>query len=372
MIRKLIYLIFRMLPIRKNRVLFIGYYGSQYGCNPKYISRSLTKKHNGKLDITWAFTEPDRHEVAGVRKVRYGSLSYLLALATAKVICTNYRMTTDFIKRYNQIYIQTWHSSLRLKKIEADTEASLPAHYIRMAKHDSAQTDFVIAGCNFSHNTFRNSFWYSGEILDFGTPRNDLLLAADTEYSNELKKNLGVSSDTKIVLYAPTFRKEKSTECYKLNFKRLTKALYEKYGGDWIVVLRLHPHLLNCELFKGLDNVVDATKYDDIQELLCMADVLVSDYSSLIFDFALTGRPVFLFATDLDSYIQNDRSLYFDLTELPFPVACDNEALAHAIQTMDDHSYAENITEFNKQVGSYEDGKASDRIADLILKQTIK
>lgn len=357
----------RLLPIRRNQVLFIGYYGAQYGCNPKYISQYLAAHTDpSRVKIIWALT-PKAHTIpAGLNSVRFGSPDYYIALATSRVIVTNYRMTSDFVKRRGQVYIQTWHSSLRLKKIEQDAADSLPQGYAAMARRDSAQTDYVIAGSQMSHDTFANAFWYSGPILDFGTPRNDLLIAPPAGLRDEVCHRLGIDPEKKIVMYAPTFRKGESTEPYKVDFKELTEALKERFGGDWTVVLRLHPHLSNCREFQGLENVVDATTYDDVQELLLAADALVSDYSSLMFDFAVTGRPVFLYASDLDDYVARERALYFRPDELPFPLARNNEHLQSVIRVFNDADYRRRVDSFLRSVGSFETGNASQQVSDLI------
>lgn len=367
-IRAILYRIFRYLPIKKRQVLFISYYGAQYGCNPKYISKYLVDHFRSEVDIIWAFNNPAAHKIEGVGKVKFASVRYLLALATSKVIITNYRMTTDFKKRNDQIYLQTWHSSMRLKKIEADTEDTLTTAYINMAKHDSKQTDFVIAGSGMSHNTFEKSFWYNGKILDIGTPRNDLLLNTDSSHQKNLKKSMGLDNDTKVVLYAPTFRKDKSLKYYNINIENLTHALKERFGGKWVVALRLHPHLINYKLFSNRQDVIDLTEYDDIQELLAVSDVLISDYSSLMFDFALTCRPIFLFASDASDYCKNDRALYFNFKDLPFPFAADNVQLGINIRNFEDRSYAKALSSFFASIETFENGEASKKISELILK----
>ena len=173
----------------------------------------------------------------------------------------------------------------------------------------------------------------------------------------------------RVVLYAPTFRKDKSTECYNLDFNRLREVLAEKFGGEWMVMLRLHPHLINCELFKEEDGIINVTRYDDIQELLMISDVLVTDYSSLMFDFAISGKPVFLYAVDVVDYSKNDRSLYFDVKELPFSVAIDNDQIAENIHGFDSADYQDRIKLFNSKVGSYETGTAAAEISKLIIEK---
>lgn len=358
---------FRFLPIKRNQILFISYYGAQYGCNPKYISEYLIKNHKDHISIVWALTNIKNGKPSNVKIVKYGSIKYLKALSTSRIICTNYRMTMDFKKRNSQTYIQTWHSSLRLKKIERDASDTLSKDYIRMAKHDSAQTDYVIAGCGNSRNTFETSFWYSGRILEYGTPRNDLLIHSPQGKINSIKDLLNIPIEKKIILYAPTFRKDKSLKPYQLDFNNVCKLLSNRFGGEWIVLLRLHPHLINEHLFCGIDNMLDVTNFNDIQELLLISDILVTDYSSLMFDFAISYKPVFLFATDIAEYSKHDRSFYFDIQRLPFPLANDNSELAENILSFDEDKYKSNLKYFYNSVGSFENGNASEKVSNLIM-----
>lgn len=367
MLRNLLYSIFRTFPIRKRRVLFISYYGKSYGCNPKYISEYLMTKRPNNADIYWAFINPEKYSELPIKKVRYSSIKYLYLLATSRVICTNYRMTLSFKKRRGQTYFQTWHSSLRLKMIEADTESSLPAYYIKMAKHDSAQTDYVVAGCEMSASTFSNSFWYNGKILRSGTPRNDLMFGSHPTYRNNVLNKLNIKENKHVILYAPTFREDKQLHYYDIDFKLLQEHLATRFGGDWIIVKRLHPHLSGKSVLKEY-NIVDATDYDDIQELLSIADVLITDYSSLMFDFAISSRPLFLYIKDLDEYCSKERKLYFKIEELPFPLARTNSELMHAIDHFSETEYVQKLSHFNKSVKTYENGTASKTIGDLIIK----
>lgn len=364
-VKSLAYSFFRLLPVKQNRVLFISYYGKSYGCNPKYISEYLADKYGNNLDICWALNDVGKYPALECRKVRYASLAYLYLLATARIVCTNYRMTADFCKRSSQVYFQTWHSSLRLKMIEADTEETLPQHYVDMARHDSAQTDYVIAGCEKSAGTFANSFWYSGRILPVGTPRNDLLLANNPAQRDMVKSELGVEADKRIALYAPTFREDKKLHYYDIDFDALRGSLSQRFGGEWVVVRRLHPHLSSLALSGGSD-IIEATDYDDIQELLLAADVLITDYSSLMFDFAVTGRPVFLYANDFENYCAKERKLYFHIEELPFPLAKTGEELKAAVENFSEESYHNQLERFNGSVGTYESGNASEKVGELM------
>lgn len=356
--------IFNCLPIRNNKIFLYSYYGSQYGCSPKYISEYLVKNYPDKYDLVWAFNDIEsKKEIRGIRKVKIMSLRYFYELCTSKVVITNFRSTKMFKKRKNQYYIQTWHSSLRLKQIEKDTEDTLPPHYVQMAKEDSKKLDLLLSGCKFSTDIFKRAFWYDGEILEHGTPRNDILFKNQNDLKNRIKDKLNVNRDKKIILYAPTFRKNNDLEIYNIDYSKIINKLKEKFGGEWIFLVKLHPHLISkSNQLVYRENVLDVTKYDDIQELLSITDVLISDYSSLMFDFALTKRPCFLYVPDLDEYIRNDRKLYFNINELPFISVKSNDELASEITNFDTIKYKEDLEKFLNNTGSFEEGKCCEKL----------
>lgn len=318
----------------------------------------------------WAFNDvKSKESIQGIRKVKIMSLKYFYELCTSKVIITNFRTTETFKKRNNQYYIQTWHSSLRLKQIEKDAEDTLPVHYIKMAKEDSKKLDLLISGCKFSTDIFKRAFWYDGEIFEHGTPRNDILVKSDSNLNGMVKEKLKIDKDKKIILYAPTFRKNNNLEIYNIDYSKIINKLKDKFGREWVFLVKLHPHLVSKsdELVYG-KYVLDVTKYDDIQELLSIADVLISDYSSLMFDFALTKKPCFLYVPDLDEYIENDRGLYFAINELPFISVKNNDELASEIANFDSDKYDKDLKSFSSKIGSFEIGKCSEELEKKISK----
>lgn len=362
---------FNCLPIKKNKIFLFSYYGSQYGCNPKYISEYIIKNYpNDKFDLVWAFNDiSSKEHIQGVRKVKIMTLKYFYELCTSKVIITNFRTVDMFKKRKNQYYIQTWHSSLRLKQIEKDAENSLPEHYIKMAKEDSKKCDLLLSGCKYSTDIFKRAFWYNGEIFEHGTPRNDLLAKVDEQYKANIKKKLNIANDAKLVLYAPTFRKNDDLEVYNLDYKEVLNSLKLKFGGDWRFCVKLHPHLISkSEQLNYGDDVLDLTKYDDIQELLAISDVLISDYSSLMFDFGLTKRPCFLYVPDLDEYTNQDRKLYFDIEQLPFINTKSSTDLITEIRSFDKEIYNKELNVFLDSIGSFENGDSCEKLVERISK----
>lgn len=363
-ILKFINEIIKMFPIKKNRCLIYSSYGANYGCSPKYVSEYLVE-NNPEIEVIWVFNQPEKYDIRGVKKVKNMSLKYFYYLSTSKFIVTNFRTPVEFKKRDKQIYIQTWHSSLRLKMIEKDAEDTLPQNYIKQAKEDSKKLDYLVSGCKYSTEIFKKCFWYDGEILEIGTPRNDFLLTIKEKKIRDIKDNLDIG-DEKILLYAPTFRKDNNLDVYNVDYERLLNGLEKKYNCKWKILLRLHPHLINIMPEIKLENVINVTRYDDIQELLAISDILISDYSSLMFDFTITKRPCFLYVPDLEEYQSKDRKLYFNVKELPFKIAKSNDELIDKIVNFSNEEYNKSLELFLNKIGSYENGKASQKIAELI------
>ncbi len=359
--------ILHIFPIKKRKIMFMSHLGNKYNCNPKYLSEYMVD-HCPEWDVVWALANPEKYDIKGVRKVKFPSLRYFYELATCRVFVTNLRMLKHFQKRKGQFYIQTWHSSLRLKMIEKDAEDTLSPNYIKMAKRDSQQMDLLISGCQKSTDIFKKSFWYNGSIISSGTPREDYFLNASPSDLLRIKQNLGIDKKKRIVLYAPTFRKDLSTDIYDLDFTAINRAFQKKTGNEWIILLRLHPNIsyLSGKLTKEMTDVIDVSSYDEIQELLLVADAVISDYSSLIFDYAITKRPCFLYTPDLESYTHSDRGLYFNIQDLPFPYSKTIEELCQTISSFSESKYKKDVESFWESIGSFEDGHACERVVKYI------
>lgn len=369
MIRNLLYNLFSILPIQSKKILFFSYYGAQYGGNPKYISQYIIENEKD-LKVIWAMNDMSKINDSRIKKVKYASFGFLFEMATSGTIITNYRLTKEIPKRKNQIYIQTWHSSLRLKMIEKDAIDSLSESYIEMAKSDSKKIDYLLSGCADSKKIFEQSFWYQGKILETGTPRIDPLINPSTESIQNIRNQLGVLPHEKVVLYAPTFREKDNSKCYIKNFRQIVKSLESEWGGKWRVMARLHPHLMNKagEIFED-DTIIQASKYPDVQELLMVADFLITDYSSLMFDFLYSKKPVLLYLPDLDSYLKNERGLYYKIDELPFLKANNNNEIVGLLNNFDENLYQSEIESFIKKIGSFENGNASQKLIEVLRKK---
>ncbi len=362
---------FRLAPVRSNKVVFCSYYGRGYSDNPKAIADALLTTGED-LDLVWllknkadAASLPD-----GIRGVSYSNpISRIWHLMTARVWVDNSRKG-ERCKRRGQYYMQTWHG-FALKRIEKDAEATLEPAYIRSCIQDSRDCDCIVSGSEFMSKLHRESFWYDGEVANFGTPRNDAFFRDNFAAAGSVRKFWHLPQDRRLVLYAPTFRDDGSTDCYDIDPEAVLKACENRFGGKWTALLRLHPNA--ARLSEGLfpyngDTVIDATAYPDMQELMLAAELLITDYSSSMFDYALSGRPVLRFAPDVERY-GAQRGFYFPLESLPFPMARSSGELCRIIETFDDAAQEEAWQRFQTENGFCEDGRASARCADWILEK---
>lgn len=348
----------RRMPIQQNKIILWSDNFKTFGCSPKYIALYLAEHFPGKYDIVWVLERekpvPDDFP-AGIRIVRYFSMEYLKEIATAKVVVCNHRTSNYhfFRKRPGQFYIQTWHSSLRLKKIEGDVP-QLSESYLNAAREDSGKIDLLLSGCRFSSDIFRRAFWYDGEILEKGTPRCDCFFADAAAAKEKVYRHFGIPAGKKLALYAPTFRKDNSASLYGFDPDMLQSSL----GDEWRIGCRLHPNL-NAEIPDG--TAIPMSKYPDMQELLSACDLLVTDYSSSMFDMAVAGKKCVLYVPDLEQYMANERGLYFDPMDLPFPKAADMEALCEAVTDFTD--YGSRCAAFLDGIGNFEQGNAAAEVA---------
>ncbi len=362
--------------VESHKIVFDNYMGKGYGCNSKYVTQELLKRSAG-LDIVWTVKniEARRGEFPkGVRLVEYGSKEALKEYASAKVWIGNYHLVAylnkGLKKKPEQSYIQMWHGSFGIKRIENDCGLlTADKNWAYLAKENSEYTDYWISNSDYETQVYQDSFWNVRHILSYGHPRNDLFFSKNQEKIKQKVRDYFGISDKKIMLYVPTYRDNVMESDFYPDYPMLLESLEHRFGGDWVLLLRLHPRMADyaSRLIPQQENLIDATQYPDIQELLAVADSALTDYSSSIFDYVLTGRPAFLFAGDLEKYEQV-RGLYYPLSETPFSIASNNDELRKNIESFDEPEYQKKAACFLKEKKSYEDGHASGRVADLIEK----
>lgn len=347
------------------KVVLMSNMGRGYLCNPKYIGEALNRLYPGEFDLV-LLTNDMRPDVPDyVRQVAYGSHEAQEELASARFWVDNCRAPKYTPKRADQIYIQAWHGYLGPKRIERDAEDHLPYQYVKDAKHDGAITDLMFANNDLYERIFQESFWYDGPVIRCGMPRNRDLVLGSPEAERKVRRSLDVPEGIGICLYAPTFRADGSMEAYRFDYSRLVRALEERFGRPFAFAYRLHPNIAGKprpEFFKGH---VDASTYMDTQELLAGCDVVITDYSSILEDFMLTGRPGFVYASDIDAY-EGDRGFYYPLTARPFPVARNEAELVTGVLAYDEGEHRAAVERFARSVGLQDDGYGDERIARIV------
>lgn len=371
MFNSLLHFLCRIFPIRRKKILFISHLGKNISCNPKYLCDYIQEFHSSEFDLYFAYDSNviSKPDTCGTCKyIDINSKRFIYELNTCRFLISNTRIPLWFKypHKKNQTYIQTWHSSLRLKKIEGD--ANLSKEYESFAKKDSAQTDYLLSGCKLSSEIFNRAFWFNGSILESGTPRIDYLLSTESFKKNEFLDTLKLNHNYKYALYAPTFRTTISPETFMPDFVILSSALKQKFGGDWKILVRMHPnHLEKYQSLKLPDCCINASYFPDIQELLICADCLITDYSSSMFDALYLKMPCFLYVADYQQYLQDERGTYFHLDKLPFPIIKSNTEVHSIICNFSAEKYMVDIEIFMTDIGSYESGNACQKIYSEIL-----
>ena len=367
--------------IDDKKIVFSNFNGNSFGCNPKYIAQEILRR---KLPykLVWLLNNDIDPQESGVpksiRTVKSVSSSAIRELATSKLWVSNVRLIKflkgGLEKREGQKYIQTWHGSLGIKKIDGDAN---PTFWQRSTWHgyeeiDSKSVDYITSNSKFENNVYKTAFWGRGEIVETGHPRNDIFYKSEEELlsiKSKIFDKYEINKDKKVLLYVPSYRDDYSIWAYNVEYKNLVQALEEKFGGEWIIMVRFHPRvkIAASRLLPNKDYVVNVTEYPDIQELLVSADIAMTDYSSCIFDFMLSRKPAFIYAADMQDF-DEERGFYYPLSATPFPVAQDNTQLRQNILEFDNETYKQKVEEFLKDKGCMEDGLASQRVVDMIEK----
>lgn len=361
-----LYYIFRIFPVKRKKIVFCNYVGKGYGCNPKYIAEELIRRKLD-LDLVWMTKDITLLFPENIRVVKWESFRAIYDLATAKVWVDNQRKLPYNKKRKGQYFIETWHGGTPLKKIGADNPLNKnDLAYEKTSIHMDKIVNVMIASCSWCTEIYRTAFLYSGEVMECGYPRNDILVKDTYKYRQMIREYFHLEESIRLVMYAPTYRKGRKTDVYKIDYKILCDALKKRFGGSWKVLVRLHPTMTNkSEELQYTENVINASGYSDMQELMAGVDVLVSDYSTIIGEFPLSGKPVFLFAVDKNEYAV-ERDFYCEYDKLPFPQAATNKELKDIIENFDEERYAADLSSYYERIGRKDYGNASEKVADRI------
>ena len=367
-----------LLPIKQNKVVFSAFEGDGgFGCNPKYIAEELHRKDES-LQMVWLTHEPSRWVFPDyIKVVKDTDWNTAYHLSTAKIWVDNYRKPWGTVKRSGQYYFQTWHASIGFKAVGLYRGDKFPKIARIVSQADSDLIDYMIINSDYCEKVYPKKLLYSGKMLKFGSPRCDCLFEKRKEYYTDIRKRFGLKEDVKIMMYAPTFRggnqkgkKHVVAEAPSIDFAMLEKALKEKFSGEWVFFLRLHPQLSaqlkEMPLLKSSEKIIDVSQEPDMSELLAASDVLITDYSSCAFDAAFGHIPVFLYADDIQEYIENRGEFMWKREELPFSIAENNMDLIENIYSFTEKEYLDSIQQFINENGVFENGNAGKNTADYI------
>jgi CDP-glycerol glycerophosphotransferase len=358
--RSVIYQSFKRFEL-EDAILFESFQGKVVGDSPYALFEEIKKRSpRAKLIVSVALpgVAPE-----GAIAVRYGSVSWLRALATSKVLINNTNFPGYFRKREGQSYIQTWHGT-PLKRLGRDISELVPmTSYLKMMDREASYWDFLISPSNYCTKLFPKAFNYSGKIVETGYPRNDALVNQASKRSL-IRKSLGILDEKqKVVLYAPTWRDYQRTATG--NWKPVN-FLSDGLGENYTLLFRGHTNTYLAHSESFAKNAIDVTNYKNVAELYLAADVLVTDYSSSMFDFSVTGKPMVFLAPDLDIYLQK-RGFYFDFeAEAPGPIIKDPKMLTELLATADSwqRDFNEKYRAWQQKFNALEDGKASSRVLE--------
>ncbi len=369
----------RVLPLNKNIILFESNLGRNYTGNPRAIYEEMVRQGlDQKYRCYFILEKPDTPLPGSAKAVKRTRLLYFYLFAIAGIWVCDTRLPKYIIKRPGCTYIQTWHGT-PLKKLALDMDTVFMAgekgiDNYKKNFYDNAQTwDYLISQNRFSTEIFRRAFAFGKEMLEIGYPRNDVLFAKNNDADiTELKKKLGLPLDKKIILYAPTWRDNEyyGKGNYKFNppldFHELQKKLSEEYA----MIVKYHYLVMDQVDWTPYEGFVYSCDLSfDIAELYLVSDMMITDYSSVMFDYSLLKRPMLFYCYDLEQYKDTLRGFYFDfLAEAPGPVTLTTGELIEAILEYDPQQYSDKQDAFYNKFNHADDGKASKRIVELIQK----
>lgn len=350
--------------ISENKIVFSSFAGAGFGGNGKYIALELLKRSR-KLDLVWVVKDEATELPEGIRGVIYGTYEHYRELGTARIWIDNQHKNLFTRKREGQTYIQTWHGGGPLKKIEFDGE-NLSRSYLDLCEMNSEMEDLMISPTRFNSELYRRAFHYNGEIMECGYPRNDIFWKK-SGIRERIERIFGMEEGEMILLYAPTFRIFEKREEDILDLPGVRKAMEKRFRKKCRIFVRLHPCAAEAtEDYTGIEECTDVTSYGDAQELFAAADALITDYSSVMWDFSLSGKPVFLFHPDVDLY-EKERGYYLPFKEMPYVEGFGNKDLCRKIETFNDAGYRERTRDFLEKYGSFDRGTAAEAVGDRIM-----
>lgn len=363
---------FKRRKINNNMIVYEAFHGANISCNPYALYLELlNNKEYSHLQHIWILDGDQseiNHQIAmGTVIVRRNSLKYLKTLATAKYLVNNNTFPPYFQKKQNQVYVNTWHGT-PLKTLGRDVNAAAVSEHSNVQRN-LLHTDFFIAPNLYTAKKMISAYdvegIFDGEILDIGYPRIDLTFKGDND---QIREKLGVKSNEKIIVYFPTWRggihshRDTSKEIYN-KYKEMSGFLPEGY----ILLLKVHHITQKFFLQNGLESICVPSELDP-NELLLVTDLLITDYSSIFFDYLHLQRPIIFLADDWDEY-QQERGFYLKRSDLPGPLCSEVKEIGYWFMHLEElqYSYQDKLKECAELYSYNDDGKATERLVKVLF-----
>ena len=359
-----------LAKVQPNKVVFLTN-TLTYTCNPKYISEALVKKFPN-VDVVW-LTGNDRISQndypKNVKTIPLHSFKGFYTAYSAKIWVDNgIAFSAMFDRKPDQIHIQTMHGSLGIKRLDRAITSRQKHYWGRKEIYrESKFTDYVITNSKFEEDVFKTVFWKNVPMYRLGHARTDVLFSQDLVKIKKLRQSLqmryAIPENHKLVLYAPTHRAGFFPD---IDTQGVIDALEKRFGGTFSFLIRFHIRSEDLNIKSDADlRLYNVSDYPDIQELMLVCDVGITDYSSWIFDYVNTKKPGFIYAPDLEQY-NNKTGFYYSLEEAPFPIATTNTSLCEQIVSFDNKDYCQKVDSFLQEKEAVDDGYSADRVAEMI------
>lgn len=370
---------------KKNYIIFESFGGRKYTCSPKFMYEKMIEMEEFKDYIfIWSFTNPENHCVKknkNLRIVKHNSKEYYKYLSSSKYWIVNSIIDESIRKKKDQVYVQCWHGTpLKRLRCDINVEGSSLNTISEIRKRndlDAARFDYFLSPSKYSTEKFVSAFnlkklHEKNIIIEHGYPRNDSLFTYDSKIVDEIKKDIGVPKSKKVIFYLPTFRDNQHTSGLGYTYKTELdlESLKEKFSKDYVLLFSPHYFVANSidfDKYKGF--VYNVADHDDINELFIISDLVITDYSSIFFDFANLKRPMIFYMYDFDEYKGKLRDFYMDLNELPGPITKTQDELEKAIFNVDKDKkkYEKKYEKFNNKFNYLDDKDSSLRVIKAIF-----
>ena len=368
------------IPVKDNVIMFESSNGRNYTGNPRYIYEEMVRQGlDNEYNCVWSLTDTNIPIPGNCTKIKRPGMKFLFYSLRSKFWIFDSRHQYYLKKNKNTKYIQTWHGT-PLKKLALDmdkvnsSETTDIEDYKAKFKKNSSLWDYLISQNSYSSKIFKRAFAFDGEMLEIGYPRNDILINENNETKiNEIKERLNIDKDKKIILYAPTWRDNEfhRSGIYKFATEMDFNAMQNALSDEYVLIVKFH-YLVKDEINwdEYRDFIIECNEMWDIQELYLISDILITDYSSVMFDYALLNRPILFFTYDLDFYKDNLRDFYFDINTVPGPLIETTEDLVDFIKNNSKEDYFEKYgtkyQAFKETYNEFDKGSSCQSVIELV------